>query len=153
MIYLADFSRLMYYTPQATLVRLLTISSSNAYISSWILYLSGGSEDPRLLLPAWISIAGVSSRQPLLAVVLISLKTLTVCYHLTQRNINIRKETFASMGVFSSVSFISMCVLLLQLHLTRENEPPVPLFVLAQHAKTVSKSLIVDSVRPMVREL
>lgn len=31
----------------------------NAYITSWVLYLSGGSEDPCLLLPAWISIATV----------------------------------------------------------------------------------------------
>ncbi|KFZ13691.1 hypothetical protein V502_06474, partial [Pseudogymnoascus sp. VKM F-4520 (FW-2644)] len=48
---------LVHYTPQATLVRLLTINSINAYITSWVLYLSGGSEDPRQLLPAWISIA------------------------------------------------------------------------------------------------
>ncbi|RDW63850.1 hypothetical protein BP5796_10352 [Coleophoma crateriformis] len=51
---------LLHYTPQATLVRLLTTNSINAYITSWVLYLSGGSEDPRLLLPAWISIAAVS---------------------------------------------------------------------------------------------
>jgi hypothetical protein len=38
----------------------------NAYITSWVLYLSGGSEDPRLLLPAWISIATVSSTTILL---------------------------------------------------------------------------------------
>lgn len=74
--------RLLNYTPQgmhlpyherereifiliqsATLVRLLTINSVNAYITSWVLYLSGGSEDPRLLLPAWISIASVIIRQ------------------------------------------------------------------------------------------
>jgi hypothetical protein len=51
--------RLLNYTPQAAIVRLLTINSMNAYITSWVLYLSGGSEDPRLLLPAWISIAAV----------------------------------------------------------------------------------------------
>ena len=73
----AQLPRLLNYTPQgkasavlqvivtplilsATLVRLLTINSMNAYITSWVLYLSGGSEDPRLLLPAWISIATVS---------------------------------------------------------------------------------------------
>jgi hypothetical protein len=44
---------------KATLVRLLTINSMNAYITSWVLYLAGGSEDPCLLLPAWISIASV----------------------------------------------------------------------------------------------
>jgi hypothetical protein len=69
--------RLLNYTPQgmalllpklggllnltASIVRLLTINSVNAYITSWVLYLSGGSEDPRLLLPAWISIATVDT--------------------------------------------------------------------------------------------
>ncbi|TGO77927.1 hypothetical protein BELL_0085g00050 [Botrytis elliptica] len=48
---------LLNYTPQATIVRLLTINLINAYTTSWILYLSGGSGDPRLLLPAWICIA------------------------------------------------------------------------------------------------
>lgn len=48
----------------ATIVRLLTISSINAYTTSWILYLSGGSEDPRLLLPAWICIASVNRPSP-----------------------------------------------------------------------------------------
>ena len=43
----------------ATIVRLLTINLINAYTTSWILYLSGGSGDPRLLLPAWICIASV----------------------------------------------------------------------------------------------
>ena len=49
-------------------------------------------------------------------------------YHLTQRKINIKKETSASIGVFSFASFVSLCTLLLQLHLTRENDPVVPLF-------------------------
>ncbi|TGO46742.1 hypothetical protein BOTNAR_0568g00030 [Botryotinia narcissicola] len=48
---------LLNYTPQATIVRLLTINLINAYTTSWILYLSGGSGDPHLLLPAWICIA------------------------------------------------------------------------------------------------
>ncbi|TGO22676.1 hypothetical protein BPAE_0159g00230 [Botrytis paeoniae] len=48
---------LLNYTPQATIVRLLTINLINAYTTSWILYLSGGSGDLRLLLPAWICIA------------------------------------------------------------------------------------------------
>ena len=46
-------------------------------------------------------------------------QTLTILYHLTQRNINIKKETSASIGVFSIASFISLCSLLLQLHLAR----------------------------------
>jgi len=103
-------------TYQATLVRLLTINSMNAYITSWVLYLSGGSEDPRLLLPAWISIAS----------------TLTFLYHLTHPRLAILKETSLSISVFSIASFISMVSLLLQLHLTRENDPPVPLFWIAR---------------------
>lgn len=107
---------LLKYTPQATLVRLLTTNSINAYITSWVLYLSGGSEDPRLLLPAWISIA----------------TTLTFLYHLTHPRLAILKETSLSISVFSIASFISMASLLLQLHLTRENDPPMPLFMIAK---------------------
>jgi len=107
---------LLNYTASATFVRLLTTNALIAYVTSWVLYLSGASEDPRMLLPAWVSIA----------------TTLTVLYHLTQRKINIRKETSASIGIFSIASFISMCSLLLQLHLTRENDPLVPLFVIAE---------------------
>lgn len=51
--------RLLFYTPPATLVRLLTTNFLIAYITSWVLYLSGASEDPRMLLPAWVSIATV----------------------------------------------------------------------------------------------
>ena len=51
--------RLFSYTPTATIVRLLTTNFLIAYITSWVLYLSGASEDPRMLLPAWVSIATV----------------------------------------------------------------------------------------------
>lgn len=51
---------LVNYTPQATIVRLLTINAVNLYLTSWVLHLTGGSEDPRLFLPAWITIATVS---------------------------------------------------------------------------------------------
>lgn len=40
-------------------MRLLTTNALIAYIASWVLYLSGASEDPRMLLPAWVSIATV----------------------------------------------------------------------------------------------
>lgn len=53
-------------------------------------------------------------------------------YHLTHRKINIRKETSASINVFSIASFLSLCTLLLQLHLTRDNDPAVPLFDMMQ---------------------
>lgn len=58
------FRRLMNYTPSATLVRLLTTNALIAYITSWVLYLSGASEDPRMLLPAWVSIATVRLLAP-----------------------------------------------------------------------------------------
>ncbi|KAI9740110.1 MAG: hypothetical protein M1818_004861 [Claussenomyces sp. TS43310] len=109
----------------------------NAYITSWVLYLSGGSEDPRLLLPAWISIA----------------TTLIFCYHLTQRKINIKRETSASINVFSIASFISMISLLLQLHLTRANDPPVPLFLLARQAWHTFRGMVVKNIEPIGREL
>lgn len=53
--------RLINYTPQATVVRLLTIDAVNAYLTLTALSLAGGFEDPRLMLPGWISIATVSA--------------------------------------------------------------------------------------------
>jgi hypothetical protein len=44
----------------------------------------------------------------------------------------IKRETTASLSVLSIASFISMSLLLLQLHLTRDNEPEVPAFVMGQ---------------------
>lgn len=41
------------------MVRLLTINACNAYITSGVLSLTGGFQDPRLLLPGWIGIATV----------------------------------------------------------------------------------------------
>ncbi|KAL8922201.1 MAG: hypothetical protein Q9172_003662 [Xanthocarpia lactea] len=108
---------LLYYTPSATVVRLLTMNALIAYITNCVLYLSGASQDPRMLLPAWVSIA----------------TTLTMLYHLSNRTINIRKETSASINVLSIASFLSLCTLLLQLHLTRDNDPTVPLFEMMRH--------------------
>jgi hypothetical protein len=125
--------RLVRYTPQASIVRLLTINSINAYITSWVLYLSGGSEDPRLLLPAWITIA----------------TTLTFCYHLTQRKINIRKETRASISVFSTASFISMVALLFQLHLSRVHDYRAPLFVFAHRAWELLWRFVMKGIVPI----
>ena len=51
--------RLLLYTPGATVVRLLTTNALIAYVTSWVLYLSGAAQDPRMLLPAWVSIAAV----------------------------------------------------------------------------------------------
>lgn len=51
---------LINYTPQATIIRLLTINCANAFLTERILFFAGGFDDPRLLLPGWISIASVS---------------------------------------------------------------------------------------------
>ncbi|KNG85862.1 hypothetical protein ANOM_003669 [Aspergillus nomiae NRRL 13137] len=107
---------LLNYTPPAVVIRLLTTNGLIAYISSWVLYLSGASSDPRLLLPAWISIT----------------TTLTFLYHATQNHAMIKRETAAALLVVSIASFVSMSSLLLQLHLTRENEPEVPVFVITR---------------------
>jgi len=107
---------LLHYTPPAVLIRLLTTTSLLAYTCSTLLYLSGASRDPRLLLPAWISISS----------------TLCFLYHISQRKMEIRKETELSLMVLGGVGWFTGCVLLLQLHLTRENEPEVPLFVLVE---------------------
>ncbi|KAJ5999122.1 hypothetical protein N7451_006932 [Penicillium sp. IBT 35674x] len=107
---------LLNYTPPAVVIRLLTTNGLIAYITSWVLYLSGASSDPRLLLPAWISIT----------------TTLTFVYHATQNHATIKRETAASLLVVSVASFVSMSSLLMQLHLTRENEPEVPVFVITR---------------------
>ncbi|RAH58166.1 hypothetical protein BO85DRAFT_397118 [Aspergillus piperis CBS 112811] len=107
---------LLNYTPPAVVIRLLTTNGLIAYITSWVLYLSGASSDPRCLLPAWISIT----------------TTLTFLYHATQNHATIKRETAAALLVVAVASFVSMSSLLLQLHLTRENEPEVPVFVITR---------------------
>lgn len=51
-------------------------------------------------------------------------------YHITQRKINIRKETSMSISVFSIASFFSMVALLAQLHSNRSDYPQIPLVTL-----------------------
>lgn len=51
--------RLLYYTPPATVVRLLATNATIAWLTSYVLYLSGASDDPRMLLPAWVCITTV----------------------------------------------------------------------------------------------
>ncbi len=119
---------LINYTPQATVVRLLTISCVFAYLTSWIVYVTGGSKDPRLLLPAWVGIATI----------------LTACYHYTQRKVPIRKETFASISVFSIASFISMISLLLAINTTRPfPDTDVPLVSIARTTAEVAGHIVV----------
>ncbi|KAJ5357929.1 hypothetical protein N7541_005087, partial [Penicillium brevicompactum] len=107
---------LLNYTPPAVVIRLLTTNGLIAYSTSWVLYLSGASVDPRHLLPAWISITTL----------------LTFVYYATQNHAKIKRETAASLLVVLIASFLTMSLLLLQLHLTRENESEVPVFVFSR---------------------
>ncbi|KAK8073868.1 hypothetical protein PG994_004767 [Apiospora phragmitis] len=118
---------LLNYTPQATIVRLFALTGIYFYVSSWTVYLLGGSDDPSMLLPAWIGIA----------------TTLTACYHVSQRKINIRKETSASISVFSIASFISMAALLSHHHINRLEYPDVPLFGVLQRAAELGGWIVV----------
>ncbi|ORY67696.1 N-glycosylation protein-domain-containing protein [Pseudomassariella vexata] len=118
---------LLNYTPQATIVRLLTLSSIFAFVASNAVSLTGGTADPSLLLPAWIGMAW----------------TLTACYHFTQRKINIRKETSASISVFSLASFVSMVALLVHLHLMKDEYPPVPLWGWLRRAGEIAGRILV----------
>ncbi|GAP91350.1 hypothetical protein SAMD00023353_6000170 [Rosellinia necatrix] len=119
---------LINYTPQATVVRLLTISCVFAYLTSWIVYTTGGAQDPRLLLPAWIGIATI----------------LTACYHYTQRKVPIRKETFTSISVFSIASFISMLALLLEINTVRPlPEAHIPLVSIVKKAAQMAGRIVV----------
>ncbi|KAH6607322.1 n-glycosylation eos1, partial [Trichoderma cornu-damae] len=102
---------LICYTPQATIVRLLSINAVNAYLTLSALSLTGGFQDPRLLLPGWVSIA----------------TTLTICYHVTHQKINIRKETSTSVNVFSIASYITMVVLLAHMQWCQTDYPTMPI--------------------------
>lgn len=56
-------------------------------------------------------------------------------YHITQRKINIRKETSMTISVFSIASYTSMLALLAQVHSPggrAEAYPPIPILVLAR---------------------
>ncbi|KAH8844429.1 hypothetical protein MCOR27_010254 [Pyricularia oryzae] len=118
---------LLNYTPQATIVRLLAVNALNGYLTSWVLYLAGSSQDDRLLLPAWIAIATI----------------LTAIYHTTQRKINIRKETNISISVFSIASFASMLCLLAQLHSDRaQSYPAVPAITFMRQARSIIERII-----------
>jgi len=110
--------RLLNYTPPATIVRLLAINALNGYLTSCVLFLTGASADSRMLLPAWIAIATI----------------LTSLYHITQRKINIRKETSISISVFSGASFISMVSLLALHYSSRVGLPTVPIILMARKA-------------------
>ncbi|PKS09360.1 hypothetical protein jhhlp_003974 [Lomentospora prolificans] len=115
---------LINYTPQATIVRLLTINAINAYLTSSVLALIGGFRDSRLLLPGWIGIATM----------------LTILYHITHQQITIRKETSTSINVFSIASFLSM-VALLSLLYTQQHHPDFPEIPLLAMARRLVREL------------
>ncbi|KAK1967720.1 hypothetical protein LY78DRAFT_746266 [Colletotrichum sublineola] len=124
---------LINYTPQATIIRLLTINSTNAFLTERILTFSGGFEDPRLLLPGWVTIA----------------TTLTIAYHITQRSINIQKETSTSINIFSIASFISMISLLAHLHYNGSDYPQKPFESLARLLLDQARHLTGEAVLPL----
>ncbi|WDK23541.1 hypothetical protein CGRA01v4_14833 [Colletotrichum graminicola] len=124
---------LINYTPQATIIRLLTINSTNAFLTERILTFSGGFEDPRLLLPGWVTIA----------------TTLTIAYHTTQRSINIQKETSTSINIFSIASFISMVSLLAHLHYNGSDYPQKPFESLARLMFEQARRLTGEAVLPL----
>ncbi|KJZ79366.1 hypothetical protein HIM_01517 [Hirsutella minnesotensis 3608] len=108
---------LINYTPQATIVRLLSINAVNAYLTLSVLSMTGGFKDDRLLLPGWIGIA----------------TTLTVCYHITHQKINIRKETITSINVFSFASYITMITLVIHLISNMPDYPTMPIVARARN--------------------
>lgn len=62
-------------------------------------------------------------------------QTLTICYHITHKQITIRKETSTSINVFSIASFLSMLALLALLysrHKDHPDFPEIPLFAAAR---------------------
>lgn len=117
---------LIHYTPQATIVRLLSINAVNAYLTLTVLSLTGGFQDPRLLLPGWVSIA----------------TTLTICYHVTHQKINIRKETSTSVNVFSIASYITMVVLLAHMQTYQSDYPIMPVVSKSNHLWEEGKRLV-----------
>ncbi|UKZ60631.1 uncharacterized protein TrAtP1_001902 [Trichoderma atroviride] len=117
---------LIHYTPQATIVRLLSINAVNAYLTLTVLSLTGGFQDPRLLLPGWVSIA----------------TTLTICYHVTHQKINIRKETSTSVNVFSIASYITMIVLLAHMQTYQSDYPIMPVVSKGNHLWEEGKHLV-----------
>ncbi|QPC70150.1 hypothetical protein HYE68_000902 [Fusarium pseudograminearum] len=128
-------ARLINYTPQATMVRLLTTNICNAYLTQVVLSAAGGFEDPRLFLPGWIGIA----------------TTLTVMYHITHQKINIRKETSTSINVFSIASFFSMVTLLAHMHQFTPEYPQMPIVTNGRRAWDEA-SRVVAQVRGSVEQ-
>lgn len=164
----SKLSRLINYTPQATIVRLLSINAVNAYLTLTVLSLTGGFQDPRLLLPGWVSIAtvwtlllslfgemmmiaspfeeigGPEEDEPIECTTLTICppQTLTICYHVTHQKINIRKETSTSVNVFSIASYITMVVLLAHMQTYQSDYPIMPVVSKGNHLWEEGKHLV-----------
>ncbi|KAJ0273492.1 hypothetical protein Brms1b_009915 [Colletotrichum noveboracense] len=142
---------LINYTPSATIIRILTMNATNAFLTERILTFSGGFEDPRLLLPGWVTIATVSPTPPSVypsSLTHVSDQTLTIAYHITQRSINIKKETSTSINIFSIASFISMVSLLAHLHYNGSDYPEKPFESLARLLLELARNVVGDGIIP-----
>ncbi|OCK83156.1 hypothetical protein K432DRAFT_291737, partial [Lepidopterella palustris CBS 459.81] len=112
---------LMHYAPPSALFRLATMDLLNMFLTHQFIELCGGkTNSPRLFL-AWICIAS----------------TLTILYHITHRRTNIKRETTAAVRVFSPLTFLSLVLVLFQLHHpSLANASPgkdaVPLFIMGR---------------------
>ncbi|KAL7822772.1 N-glycosylation domain-containing protein [Trichoderma gracile] len=147
---------LINYTPQATVVRLLSINAVNAYLTLNVLSITGGFQDPRLLLPGWVSIATVrtslwlssprsrktSTSSENRIANNFSLQSLTICYHVTHQKINIRKETITSVNVFSIASYLTMVVLLAHMQMYQPDYPTMPIVTTTNRLWQSGKRLV-----------
>ncbi|KAJ3943235.1 hypothetical protein N0V92_013757, partial [Colletotrichum tropicale] len=69
-------------------------------------------------------------------------------YHITQRSINIKKETSTSINIFSIASFISMVSLLAHLHYNGSDYPEKPFESLARLLLELARNVVGDGIIP-----
>jgi len=91
---------LFHYTPMASIIRLITASFLYYLGSNCVLEFSNSAENVRRLLPAWVVIA-----------------TVLATIYMTMHDRAAIKREDRSMIVFASATFLTMCVLLVLLHL------------------------------------
>lgn len=91
----------------------------NMLVTNQFVNLCGATTSPPRLFLAWVCIAS----------------TLTILYHITHRRTNIKRETTTAVRVFSPLTYLSLCLILFQLHhpswsdQVEQNPVAVPLFV------------------------
>ncbi|KAK1480982.1 hypothetical protein CCUS01_16042 [Colletotrichum cuscutae] len=91
---------LINYTPQATIIRLLTINSTNAFLTERILTFSGGFEDPRLLLPGWVTIATETSTSINIFSIASFISMISLLAHLHYNGSDYPEKPFESLARF-----------------------------------------------------